>query len=959
MKRYTPFNKFFSSVFHSTFWILAFAISSIQVKAQEIPESFFDVYLARVSIQYNDYINLLEEQLEDAKEGSLAEARIMGQLGDLYLETRDFTKADDYKKKVEGYWSSVEINSRNRDLFGQYLLRKVPSNSSRDNYIYLDSAAQYLENENDLAFVKYLKFIKTSPTEENDKYGPRYNDLLSTPNLPADIAALAHVAMTEITWNTGLADSAIVENSRVDLDNVQSMFTILVHHMFNSFHELLLGNLVEAGRIGEKMKAVVRKYDGDKSGYASVFYTTMNQIYTITNQYDSAAFYSLKSIELLEGSRGSDIRRVESYRRLSVTYTQGGQYLKALEMARKSTELITEKLNKHPGIPTSYTQLMNALFDVYDLTSDIDEKRALMKEIEQQIVNQELLLLEYIRLSDKVYLQITKGRLWLERQQPRIAEGLFNEAISISKNLNDEEYVREKASYYLAVIANKRKQYNKAIELGNKILEQPNIGFKLTIDVHKLLIKSYTNLGVVGEVNYHIDQIQTRIEDRMSERAKYLLSQSEVQQELESQKSLNASLESEQLVKSQLIERQQLIILIVAVSVALIGFFVIRLKSLHGKNLRLLKKVENESVELHSTNSELSDTIAELEFHQSNNQKLLDTLSDHLTKTFNGIKGLKSFIPELGKLNNEQEKYLGRISDIVDEEELALKDLISLNSVLGKHKIDIRRVTISTMLNNIESKMQSSLKLHQAQMEVEMRKGLVFLADKVLIEMSIISLIQHGLNQGILDKKLKLHVDANEGLQVTLEFKGAAVNQEQIDKWLKPNAVDPMNYLSKLSQLKDLMDGDLNYLVMGDLHKITLKLNLIELKLADSKDSEIDQLEIDTIYDKVYHYLVAEGGLTDAELTAGQLSSHLGIPSRKLSYAINTREKTNFSKFLSKIRIDKVKQMLDNGNHSHLNIAGIGYEAGFNSKSTFFSSFKEFVGCTPKEYINSLAQEAS
>ncbi|MFY0594658.1 helix-turn-helix domain-containing protein [Roseivirga sp.] len=950
---------FYYRLFLSVVFIFLAVLPHDQLEAQELPESFFKNYLIRVGIEYDEYIDLLEGKLDGIKEGSLVEATIIGHLGELYKETQDTLKLNFYKSKEEEYWSKAEVTSVNKDLFGQYLLRQVPISASRNNNEFLDSASQYIENKDDLLFIQYLRLLKTSATEEPEMYAPRYNDLLNSQELPPDIAALAHVAMTELLWNSGKLDSAIVLNSKVDVDNVKSMFTLLVHYMFSAFNEMRYANLVEAGRIGEQMKGVVRRYSGDKSKYSSVFYSTMNQLYTYTNQYDSAAFYSIKSINLLKGKKGAELRLVDQYRRLSLIYSENGEYQRALETARESIAVAVNQFIEHPLVGEANSQLLTALFDVYELTTNIDEKRLLIKELEQEIVKQDLLLLKFTRPDHRVHLKVIKGRLRLERSQDKVAEELFKEAISIANEFKQAQFDKERARYYLALIANKRKDYSKSIELGEQVLKQDRMSFRFVIDVHKLLISSYTNKGMVAEAADHINQIQKIIEDKTAERTKYLLSQSEVQLELESQKALNASLESEQLVKSQLIKRQQLIIVIIAASIAIIGFFVLRLKALHKKNLTLLQVVEKEGAELQFTNSELGDTIAELQTNQSANQQLLDGLSIHLSKTFNGIKGLKSFIPELGKLNNEQEKYLSRISDLVDDEELALNNLIALNSILGNHKIDIRRVAISDTLNNIESQMQSSLKLHQVDLDIDMAKGLVFLADRSLIEMSLTSLLQHGLHQELLNKKLKLQVASNEGLQVALEFKGTAIDQAQIDKWLKPGIEDEKNYLSKLSQLKDLMDGDLHYLVMGDLHKITLKLNLIELKLADSKGAEIDQLEIDAVYDKIHQLLVSEDGLTNPDLSMNQLSSQIGIPSRKLSFVINTREKTNFSKYLSRIRIDKVKQILDNGDHTHLNIAGIGYEAGFNSKSTFFSSFKEFVGCTPKEYLKSIAQEAS
>lgn len=51
-------------------------------------------------------------------------------------------------------------------------------------------------------------------------------------------------------------------------------------------------------------------------------------------------------------------------------------------------------------------------------------------------------------------------------------------------------------------------------------------------------------------------------------------------------------------------------------------------------------------------------------------------------------------------------------------------------------------------------------------------------------------------------------------------------------------------------------------------------------------------------------------------------------------------------------RVKEAKRLLVDQKLEHLSILGIGLEAGFNSKTTFNTTFKKFTGLTPTAYKN-------
>jgi AraC-like DNA-binding protein len=84
------------------------------------------------------------------------------------------------------------------------------------------------------------------------------------------------------------------------------------------------------------------------------------------------------------------------------------------------------------------------------------------------------------------------------------------------------------------------------------------------------------------------------------------------------------------------------------------------------------------------------------------------------------------------------------------------------------------------------------------------------------------------------------------------------------------------------------------------------------------------------------------------ELNMNMLSDELKVPKYQLTEVLNILIKKNFFQFVNEYRVEAVKKMLlKNTGYS---IEAIGYECGFNSKSTFFTVFKNIAGLTPLQY---------
>ncbi len=89
----------------------------------------------------------------------------------------------------------------------------------------------------------------------------------------------------------------------------------------------------------------------------------------------------------------------------------------------------------------------------------------------------------------------------------------------------------------------------------------------------------------------------------------------------------------------------------------------------------------------------------------------------------------------------------------------------------------------------------------------------------------------------------------------------------------------------------------------------------------------------------------------DNELGLPQLAAEMNISSHDLSYLLNEGFGKNFFQYINAYRVAEAKQLMLSEKHRHFNILGIAYSAGFNSKTTFNTSFKKETGLSPSQFM--------
>ena len=109
--------------------------------------------------------------------------------------------------------------------------------------------------------------------------------------------------------------------------------------------------------------------------------------------------------------------------------------------------------------------------------------------------------------------------------------------------------------------------------------------------------------------------------------------------------------------------------------------------------------------------------------------------------------------------------------------------------------------------------------------------------------------------------------------------------------------------------------------------------------------------------EKILAYMEDQKPYLDVDLSIHDISAELDIPRHYLTQVINGLLGKNFYTFINEYRIEKVKKLLVDDNYSKYTLTSIAFEAGFNSKSSFNSIFKNSTGMTPTQFKNAYLRD--
>ena len=131
------------------------------------------------------------------------------------------------------------------------------------------------------------------------------------------------------------------------------------------------------------------------------------------------------------------------------------------------------------------------------------------------------------------------------------------------------------------------------------------------------------------------------------------------------------------------------------------------------------------------------------------------------------------------------------------------------------------------------------------------------------------------------------------------------------------------------------------------------KLNFQKTKINKIDTIEIEDSEKKALFENVKSLLKEKKLFTEPKLTIDYLANELEVNSNKLSNAIKQFSDKSFNDFIHEFRIELAKELLVDKSYINYTITAIGLESGFNSKSSFYHTFKKLTGSTPSGFKKS------
>lgn len=118
-----------------------------------------------------------------------------------------------------------------------------------------------------------------------------------------------------------------------------------------------------------------------------------------------------------------------------------------------------------------------------------------------------------------------------------------------------------------------------------------------------------------------------------------------------------------------------------------------------------------------------------------------------------------------------------------------------------------------------------------------------------------------------------------------------------------------------------------------------------------SKQASVNPISneaIEKVREKIRRNVIDKEHYKDPNLTMPILAKLVGQNPHQFSSFINDQLNQNFSQLINSYRIEMAKKMLVES--SYLTVESIGFDCGFNSTSTFHTSFKKDTGFTPAAF---------
>jgi AraC-like DNA-binding protein len=122
------------------------------------------------------------------------------------------------------------------------------------------------------------------------------------------------------------------------------------------------------------------------------------------------------------------------------------------------------------------------------------------------------------------------------------------------------------------------------------------------------------------------------------------------------------------------------------------------------------------------------------------------------------------------------------------------------------------------------------------------------------------------------------------------------------------------------------------------------------------RKSSLTPEQSESILAQLLHVMEQERPYRESSLTLTMLSNMLDASPHHVSQVLNEKLGKSFFDFINEYRVQETKNALASSEAERFSILGIALDAGFNSKSAFYTAFKKHTGITPTQFKDRLAR---
>lgn len=138
------------------------------------------------------------------------------------------------------------------------------------------------------------------------------------------------------------------------------------------------------------------------------------------------------------------------------------------------------------------------------------------------------------------------------------------------------------------------------------------------------------------------------------------------------------------------------------------------------------------------------------------------------------------------------------------------------------------------------------------------------------------------------------------------------------------------------------------YLLLIMILRAKKRKSLLLLNPPKYGNTQLDTSDIQNVVTNLKQMMDQDELFKDPNISLKEVAKRIGITPHKLSQILNINMKQSFPNVLGEYRIEAAKKMI--AEMPNYSIESIGYECGFNSKSSFYNVFKKHTGMTPFQF---------